>query len=63
MYLTGNGEVDVALMSVLPELKVYSAAEPDESLRETLKQRVENMGRNIQVHGYLSLFYYIGSHL
>ena len=36
-------------MSVLPQLKVYNAIEPDESLRETLTRRLETWGGNIQV--------------
>lgn len=49
LLVLGNGDLDVQIMSVLPQLKVYNAIEPDESLRETLRRRLETWGRNIQV--------------
>ena len=48
-YVSGNGEVDVDLMSLLPDVKLFIGLEPDEELRESLRTRVQGMGRDIQV--------------
>ncbi len=44
-HISGNGEVDTALIKALPDVTQYIGLEPDTALGESLQKRVDNIGR------------------